>query len=609
MMDYFSFKLEQIKEDKDQYAAFLSNASTVVRAGPGSGKTTVLTLKIMQLLNEKIKVPRGLACITYSNEAAREFKKRLKLFGLQKRPNIILDTVHSFCISEIIIPFVHLYEREFPLPLNLISNNDRSALFNQILKDMDIDKKSLKIEAMDKERNESVSGESIVEMDSNPIAKAVAKEFEKRLKEKNQVDFVEIVKCATKIIREQEFVRKILEAKFPWILIDEYQDLGKPLHEMILTLFTRTNIKIFAVGDPDQSIYGFQGAHPDYLLELYDIPNIVSIDLKTNYRSNQDIIDASSIALNLDDRNYQAGTRLGEQAEFHFITCEDEIFAQFEYVITRIIPECLEKGIPLEEICVLVSNGEQVKELNQLMNDADIPNYLAKHELMKSKVLVWLKDCAMWVNKPKNISFSEISDFWISLLSLSHGGISEAEKTNKKRILYSVLGESKKFHDNLYHWTSFIFSALNLLEVLHSIPRYATEKDAVMKFFTDCENGKYREYHLEKFSAIGKPVNQVTISTRHSSKGLEFEVVVLLGMEEGNFPYFSTINNQKAFNEQRRLFFVCLSRAKSICYLLRSKRITTKTRYGPKTWNKAPSMFWMELDESIKNERKAFKHQ
>jgi DNA helicase-2/ATP-dependent DNA helicase PcrA len=594
-MDLFSLKLEQIKKDPDQYAAFKSNMSTVVKAGPGSGKTTVLSLKIMHLLREKVKQPRGLACITYSNEAAKEFTNRLKSFGYQNRQNVVLDTVHSFCISEVIVPFAHLYDVPITLPLNIISKSDKNKLFNEIIGERGIDKKALKIEAMDKERNQLIGGDSLVEPEANDTARKIAIEYEKILVRRKQVDFIEIIKCATSLIKEHEYVRKCLEAKFPWILIDEYQDLGKPLHEMILTLFYKTNIKIFAVGDPDQSIYGFQGAIPDYLLELYDNPNIMSIDLKTNYRSNQDIIDAATIALNIDDRDYKAGTRLNEEAEFHFITCEAEMYEQYEYVVNTAIPDCVIKDIPLEEICVLVGNGSQVKGLSSVMNDADIPHYIAKHEFLKSKIIVWLKDCASWILDNSSISFTDISDFWINILNGRYGEVSEDKKVQEKKQFLSILHQSIKHQSDLHRWFSYLQNKLNLEDNITNSKRYTSEIEQINSFQQLTVTGELSDYDLIKFSKIGKPDNQVTISTRHSSKGLEFEVVIMLGMEEGNFPYYSTVSVPKELNEQRRIFFVCITRAKRVCYLLRSKKMTSKTKYGLRTFDKQPSMFWNEL--------------
>lgn len=594
MMDLYSIKLEQIKKDPDQYAAFKSNMSTVVKAGPGSGKTTVLSLKIMHLLKEKIKEPRGLACITYSNEAAKEFTNRLKTYGYQKRKNVVLDTVHSFCISEVIVPFAHLYNVGISLPLNIISKSNKTQLFKEILEERGIDNRSLKVEAMDKERNQLISGDSLVESEPNDTAREVATEYENCLRNRQQVDFIQIIKYATTLIKEQEYVRRCLEAKFPWILIDEYQDLGKPLHEIILTLFYKTNIKIFAVGDPDQSIYGFQGAIPDYLLELYDNPELMSIDLKTNYRSNQEIIDAAAIALNMDDREYKAGTRVNEQAEFHFITCEAEMDEQYQYVINNIIPDCLSKNIPLEEICVLVGNGSHVKRLSNVMDEANIPHYLSKHEFLKSKIIFWMKDCASWILNKSSISFTDLSDFWINILS-SNGELSNDNKLNKRKHLFSLLNQSVKYQDNLHNWFSFILTELNLENIITASAKYASEIEHISQFQSLISDGELKDYDLIKFSRVGKPENQVTISTRHSSKGLEFEVVIMLGMEEGNFPYYSTVNVPKELNEQRRIFFVCITRAKRVCYLLRSERMTSITRYGPRTHSKNASMFWNEL--------------
>lgn len=600
-MDLYTLKLEQIKKDPEQYAAFKSNSSTVVKAGPGSGKTTVISLKIIQLLREKISSPRGLACITYSNAAAKEFSNRLISFGYQKRRNVVLDTVHSFCISEVIIPFAHLYPTNISLPLNIISKKEKIDLFNKILEEQHINKESFKIDAMDKLRTQLIDGDSLVENESTETDQKVAHEYEHRLQVNKKVDFIEIIKCATTLIKQQEYVRKCLEAKFPWILIDEYQDFGKPLHEMVLTLHRKTDIKIFAVGDPDQSIYGFQGALPDYLLELYDMKSIKSIDLKTNYRSNQEIIDAATTALNMDDRDYKAGTRINEKAEFFFVTCEEQMHEQYEYVVNEIIPDCLAKNIPLEEICVLVGNGTHLKELSKIMSESNIPHYLTKHEFLKSKIVLWIKDCASWISKKSTVSFTDLSDFWINILSSQIKILSGDEKLLNKKHLLTTLAESKSYQSNLHLWFSYLMDELNLEEVIEKSVQYQPEMEQLYSFRHQIKDGDLKSYDVEKFSQFGKPENQVTISTRHSSKGLEFEVVVMLGMEEGNFPFFSTVHIPKELNEQRRIFFVCLTRAKRVCYLLRSKRIESRTKYGIKNFSKKPSMFWEELTNSLKD--------
>lgn len=584
MNELYRLKLEQIKSDTEQVAAFSSDVSTVVKAGPGSGKTTVLTLKIIRLLNEKINPPRGLACLTFSNEAAKEFTGRIKKLGYQKRHNVFLNTVHSFCISEIITPFAGLYDEGLNFPLDIISNEKKKKLVGNILKDFGIDEREIGITEIDKERNFAIGTNSSVEVERNDNVSKVAKEYEKRLWEENQVDFIEIVKCAATLIEEKPFVRRALEAKFPWILIDEYQDLGKPLHEMILVLIEKTNIKIFAVGDPDQSIYGFQGAIPDYLLELYEYPSITSIELKTNYRSNQEIIDASAIALNMDDREYKAGTRLDEKAEFHFIECQNEMDDQYHYVVNTIIPHCQKEGISLEEVCILVAGGKQIKEMSTKLKEAQIPHYLSKYDFAKSRLILWMKDCASWVLDNGAFSFNELFEYWLTIKK-NIEIISGAQKNAYRRKLYKDLKESDLHKGNLFHWLTFLKDKLDITE--ESFP---DEYDFLMNFMQEAINGEFNN-DLKTFSQFGKPFNQVTLSTRHSSKGLEFEVVIMLGMEQGSFPFFLNVDVPSKLNEERRVFFVCLTRAKRVCYFLYSRRLWS--------YPKKPSMFLLELQNAI----------
>lgn len=587
-------KIEQIKNDEDQLKAFNSNVSTVVKAGPGSGKTTVLTLKIMKLLIEKIKYPRGLACLTYNREAVKEFTNRLFDLGYVKRSNVFLGTVHAFCIAEVISPFAHLYNYEIPLPLKIVSEKEKNQLFNDIVRELNYNPKDIKILDMDKERTLSIEGISSVTVEPYDIALKAAKEYEKRLHAMGKVDFIDIVKFATLLIQKEEYVRKCLEAKFPWILIDEYQDLGKPLHEMVLSLFHKTNIKIFAVGDPDQSIYGFNGAIPDYLNELYLNPNIMPIELRTNYRSHQDIINASVLGLN-QGREYVSGKSFDKEAEFYFVTCEEELDDQYEEVVKRIIPECQQEGIPLEEICVLVQGEKQIKALSSILDKRGIPFYISKFDFNRSDIVNWLEKCASWVTTNSNESFNNLFDYWIQVLTKNNQFISSERVIKERKRLYSLLENSAKYNQSLYEWLKYMISNLDLFNILNESDIYPDEVNNLKTLLNVSLNGDFQGYDITRFSNLGKPLNQVTISTRHSSKGLEFEVVIMLGLEKGTFPYYLNENNPEKLNEDRRVFFVCVSRAKRVCYLLRSKKYTRMTKYGLKTFYPKPSMFWEEL--------------
>src|SRR5699024_7746381 len=193
------------------------------------------------------------------------------------------------------------------------------------------------------------------------------------------------------------------------------------------------------VGDPDQSIYSFQGALPNYLLELSEHPNFSSVHLTTNYRSNQDIIDASKIALNIEERNYRAGTRVGERAEFHFIRCNRNMSYQFQYVVNKIIPEAKQEGITLDEICILLKSQSEINDLSAVMEKNQIPYYKANSSFLKSKIIVWLKDCATWIVDNQSISFTELIGFWMKLLSSKDTVIKDEKITEERIFLWSLL--------------------------------------------------------------------------------------------------------------------------------------------------------------------------
>lgn len=604
-MNYYLEKLEQVKQDSLQYKAYKSNNNTVVIAGPGSGKTTVLTLKIMRLLNQSINKPRGLACLTYNNEAVREFKDKLDLMGYKKRQNVFLGTVHSFCIAEILNVFGQLYNYNITYPIKIISDNEKKKLFETIKKEQGYEQKLFKKDDMDRIRNLKIRGKSKVIVTIDKDILKVANEYEERLERMGMMDYESIINYSTRMIQEHEYVRKCLSAKFPWILIDEYQDLGKPLHEMVLSLFENTDIKIFAVGDPDQSIYSFSGATPNYLLELRNKDNIEVIELKNNYRSNQDIIDGSETVLNI-KRNYNAATRKDERAKFYFITCEEDMNQQYEYCVTRIIPFYQKQNLELEEIAILVGNKYEAQDMAMYCLQNNIPYYISKHNFERTDTVKWIEKMASWINDKTKESFEEIAEFYERLL-LSQSErrfFSETEVLEKRKKLYNVLIESIKKKNNLKEWIEYIIEEIKLNEILSKSYIYPDEIENIDNLLKEISEDNYKDYDIKRFSNIGKPKNQITITTRHSSKGLEFEVVILLGMEEGKFPDYRKVNNMEELQEENRLCFVSVSRAKSTCILMRSKYNNIKKKDGT-VWHKKmeESRYWTQLKEKYEKNK------
>ena len=583
---YFEKKLQEISEDDMQFAAYKAVNNTVVIAGPGSGKTTVLTLKVMQLLAEMIYPPRGLACLTYSTEAVREFKSRLVKLGLEKRKNVFLGTVHSFCLSEIITPFAALYPQyKIPLPIRIISEAEKNRLFNSQNYEG-----TPKLIDVDKERTRNIKGISRVAIESYDIALKAAISFEELLIQNGYLDFISMVKKSVELIKNESYVRKALEAKYPWIIVDEYQDLGKPLHELILTLLNLTRIKVFAVGDADQSIYDFQGAAPDYLIELSQRQDVSCIHLKNNYRSSQTIVDASEYVLK-SSRGYIASGKLQDyHAKLEFIECSKGMDEQYERVIEQ-ISRFHTEGIPYHEIAVLVGNNKQVTELAQECSRQNIPAYIARQTFRLTDLIIWIQNCAKWVSDKCSVSFDEICSTWKSFISQKRI-ISEDDYFLLKRTIFQTLTASKVYKDNLSEWLCYLGKKVGIVSAFTASERYPDEIDNYNKLLETARSHD-TQLTIKFLTRLGIPENQVVLTTRHSSKGLEFDVVILPGMEKDSFPSYYD-NTPRKLAEARRLCFVSVSRARKACILIRSKNL--QNQYG-RWFSKEPSPFWVALQE------------
>ena len=583
---YFEKKLQEIREDDMQLAAYKAVNNTVVIAGPGSGKTTVLTLKVMQLLAEVIYPPRGLACLTYSTEAVREFKSRLVKLGLEKRKNVFLGTVHSFCLSEIITPFAALYPQyKIPLPIRIISEAEKNRLF-----DSQNYEGTPKLIDVDKERTRNIKGISRVAIESYDIALKAAISFEELLIQNGYLDFISMVKKSVELVKNEPYVRKALEAKYPWIIVDEYQDLGKPLHELILTLLNLTRIKVFAVGDADQSIYDFQGAAPDYLVELSQRQDVSCIHLKNNYRSSQTIVDASEYVLK-SSRGYIASGKLRDyHAKLEFIECPKGMDEQYERVIEQ-ISRFHTEGIPYHEIAVLVGNNKQVAELAQECSRQNIPAYIARQSFRLTDLIIWTQNCAKWVSDKCSVSFDEICSTWKSFISQKRI-ISEDDYFLLKRTIFQTLTASKVCTDNLSEWLCYLDKEVGIVSAFTASEQYPDEIDNFNKLLETARSHD-TQLTIKFLTRLGIPENQVVLTTRHSSKGLEFDVVILPGMEKDSFPSYYD-NTPRKLAEARRLCFVSVSRARKACILIRSKNLQNK--YG-RWFSKEPSPFWVALQE------------
>jgi len=262
---------EELRGNEDQWRAYESAGNCAVLAGPGAGKTKTITVKIAKLLGEDVRRPRRVACITYSNACVGELLTRFRKLGVGEDDRLLLSTVHSFCLTELVLPYGRMAGVDLPDPLVVASTAQSRDAFQEAYKRAlgGQPPKWYRTE-FDKLRRTIVDRDS-TEWKTWPTRETeVVTAYDALLLERGFIDFDGLVLTGLRLVENHEWIRRAIRAKYPIIVIDEYQDLGLPLHRMVLSLMKKVGVRIIAVGDPDQSIYGFTGAKPERVPELVE---------------------------------------------------------------------------------------------------------------------------------------------------------------------------------------------------------------------------------------------------------------------------------------------------------------------------------------------------
>lgn len=251
-----------------QREAVLHPGNLVLRAGPGSGKTRTLVARIGYLLQTQISAFRGVACITYTNAAADEIRRRVLRSGMRVEGQISCSTVHAFCLNEILRAFAALTRQPAPQAGQVLSAAATETLLQSCFDAVGIAETpaQYRISENTRIRRALACDEPLSIFDPREVQAACL--YEERLLAQGVIDFEAMVVRALHIVRQHEPVRDLLHARFPHLVVDEYQDLGGVLHELVLALHDMAGITIFAVGDIDQSVFGFTGADARYLTAL-----------------------------------------------------------------------------------------------------------------------------------------------------------------------------------------------------------------------------------------------------------------------------------------------------------------------------------------------------
>ena len=583
-----------------QEEAYGHDGHCAVLAGPGSGKTRVLVAKVARLFAQRAAGPRGIACVTFNNDAVREMRKRIGEMGLRSDKRLFVGTVHGFCMSCIVAPFGHLFRDDLPEGLSVAGLRQREDTLQAALDVVGIGDIARHWQNQFDRYRRTHPLRDGAEWNADPELARLVEVYEGLLRDQGLLDYDDMVLIALDLIHRHEFVRAGLEARFPFLVVDEYQDLGYPLHLIVRSLMQTTGIEVFAVGDPDQSIYGFAGAGPQYLRELAEDPSVRRVELDMNYRSAQRIIDGSQVALALDEPREYKSAREEAVGEIYFLECTDGLEQQADLVAAEVIPGLVESGVSSGQIAILYIDVADQVVLSQALDKAGI-KYAGERDQRypRTPFTRWLEDIAAWCTlfpyTHEGPQLYDLFEKYAELKEESDTPINTGDLSDRTQF-FEVLTSIATPDAPLDEWLKKLDSLLGLQGCL--IARASNPDDLADWILIEesCTEGKPLEgFLLDDFARCGGRPDAVTLTTLHSSKGLEYEAVIMPGLEEGRLPRYDATSDD-ALAEARRVFYVGMTRAKDKVYMLYSGWY--KNRYG-RVFDHGASRFVIELNERM----------
>ena len=646
--------------DKQYEAVVNTEGPCLVIAGAGSGKTKVLTHKIAYLIGEKGVHPWDILAITFTNKAANEMKERIEGLVGEAAKDIWMGTFHSICVR-ILRRFIDRIG--FDSSFIIFDTSDQKTLVKGCLKDLAIDDKMFTDRAVLSEisnaKNEMLEPEQYQARANGDFRKekiaSVYNLYQKRLRENNAIDFDDIINYTIKILMENEDVLEYYSNKFKYVLVDEYQDTNKAQFTLV-TMFASKNGNITVVGDNDQGIYSFRGADISNILNFErDFPGTKIIKLEQNYRCTGNILKAANSVIKNNEVKYKKELwTQNEEGNLPRVYQAQNEYDEGTYIVEQMEHLRREEYYKYSDFAILYRINTQSRAIEDILRRENIPykiiGGLKFYERKEIKdIIAYLR---LIQNSNDNLSLKRI-------INEPKRGIGKTSLDKVEQVaeangisMYEIIKNAEQYGLNRVYLNSREF--INCIEELKAkkdeltiseLIKLTLKKSGYTKALEN-ENtveAENRIENLDEFLTVAIEFEEeeaenslstflegitlssdiddleegeeyVTLMTLHSAKGLEFPVVFLVGMEEGIFPGYKSISEPKELEEERRLCYVGITRAKENLFLTCSKQRTIfgSTSYNPvsRFLNEIPQELLEGYDEAFgetKNKEQMFK--
>ena len=627
--------------DKQYEAVVNTEGPCLIIAGAGSGKTKVLTHKIAYLIGEKNVKPWDILAFTFTNKAANEMKTRVEGLIGDMANDMWMGTFHSICVR---ILRKQIDRIGFDTSFVIFDTSDQKTLIKQIVKNQNLDDKLFSdrsvLTEISNAKNDMLEPDAYAIKVRGDYRKEkiadIYDTYQRKLKENNAIDFDDIINFTIKILLENPDLLEYYSSKFKYVLVDEYQDTNKSQFTLVTLLASKYG-NITVVGDNDQSIYSFRGADITNILNFEkDFPGTRIIKLEQNYRCTQSILNAANEVIKNNETKYEKKLWTeNERGSLPKVYRGENEYDEANYVVRQINSLKIEEYYKNSDFTILYRMNSQSRALEDILRRENIPykivGGLKFYERKEIKdIIAYLR---LIQNPNDNLSLTRIINEpkrGVGKTSLDN---IDALSANSGVSMYEIIKNADNYGLNRVHGNTREFvnaiedlrakkDSMKISELIKATLQQtgyskALELEKTIEAETRLENldefltvaiefeDESADNSLSEFlegitlssdlDGMEETEDSVTLMTLHSAKGLEFPVVFLVGMEEGIFPGYKSIGEPQELEEERRICYVGITRAKQKLFMTCAKQ---RTIFGSTSCN-AVSRFLKEIPASM----------